>query len=50
MASIVKIQRKTGAAWRVQVRRRGYPTITKTFRLKKHADAFAREIECNISE
>lgn len=50
MASIVKVQRKTGTAYRVQVRRKGYPTITKTFKLKRHADAFAREIEGNLEE
>ncbi len=36
-------QRKTG--WRVQVRRRGMPSISRTFDLKADAEAWAREIE-----
>ncbi|MDL2279034.1 site-specific integrase [Desulfovibrio sp. OttesenSCG-928-G11] len=31
--------------WRVQIRRRGHPTISKTFEKKSDAEAWAREIE-----
>ncbi|MDM0041894.1 site-specific integrase [Variovorax sp. J22R193] len=41
MASIIKI----GLKWRAQVRRKGYPTQTKTFSTKTLATAWARQIE-----
>lgn len=36
---------KRGNAWRAQVRRRGMPTISRTFDLKADAEAWAREVE-----
>ena len=39
-------QRKTG--WRAQVRRRGMPSISRTFDLKADAEAWAREVEREI--
>ena len=36
-------QRKTG--WLVQVRRKGMPSISRTFDLKSDAEAWAREVE-----
>lgn len=39
---------KRGDSWRVLVRRKGHRAISKTFRLKAHADRFARDIEQGI--
>lgn len=44
MASI----RKRGQAWEVQVRRRGLPSVTKTFQSRKTAEAWARQTEQEI--
>ncbi|MFM2051149.1 MAG: hypothetical protein RL682_1640 [Pseudomonadota bacterium] len=41
MASILKI----GDGWRAQIRRKGQPTITRTFDKKTHAVAWARKTE-----
>ena len=41
MASI----RKRGDRWHVQVRKKGHPTVTKTFSEKKHAEVWARRME-----
>ncbi len=40
--------RKRGQAWQVQVRRDGFPPITKSFRSKADADGWARETERQI--
>lgn len=40
--------RKRGQAWQVQVRRDGFPPITKSFRSKADADSWARETERQI--
>ena len=37
--------RKRGSTWHVQVRKRGHSTLTRTFRSKKAADVWARELE-----
>ena len=37
--------RKRGDKWQVQVRRKGQPTISKTFNLKTDAQGWARELE-----
>ena len=34
--------------WRVQIRRKGYPAVSKTFKKKADAVAWAREIECEM--
>ena len=41
-------QRKNG--WRVQVRKRGMPSISRTFDLKADAEAWAREIERELQK
>ena len=40
--------RKRGRAWQVQIRRDGFPPITKSFRSKADADHWAREAEHQI--
>jgi len=40
--------RKRGQAWQVQIRRDGFPPITKSFRSKADADGWARETERQI--
>ncbi|MER2197205.1 site-specific integrase [Methylobacterium brachiatum] len=40
--------RKRGRAWQVQIRRDGFPPITKSFRSKADADHWAREAERQI--
>jgi integrase len=42
--------RKRGQAWQVQVRRDGFPPITKSFRSKADADGWARETERKIEK
>ena len=37
--------RKRGSSWHIQVRRTGQPSITRSFRLKGDADAWARQME-----
>jgi integrase len=44
MASIIKV----GEAWRAQVRRKGHPKQTKTFKTKILAERWARQIEADI--
>ena len=44
MASIIPI----GDRWRAQVRRKGHPAYTQTFRTRAQADAWARAIESQI--
>jgi len=47
VATITKIERKNGFAYRVQIRRNG-KYISRTFARKRDADAFARQIEGNM--
>ena len=42
MATFVETKSKT---WKAVVRRRGYPTVSKTFRLKRSAEDWARGVE-----
>lgn len=44
MASIIKV----GEKWRALIRRKGHPTLCKTFRVKAQAEAWARQIEVDI--
>jgi len=37
--------RKRGTKWQVQIRRAGFPTISKSFHVRKDADAWARQME-----
>ncbi|WP_416467915.1 hypothetical protein [Pseudomonas sp. LFS044] len=40
---------KRGDAWRAQIRRKGYPTLSATFDTKVEAQRWAAEIEGNMS-
>lgn len=40
---------KRGAAWRAQIRRKGYPTLTSTFDTKAEAQRWAAEVEGDMS-
>lgn len=48
MATIVKIKRKKGLRWKALVRRRGYPTETKTFGNMRDARRWAKGVEADI--
>jgi integrase len=50
MATITKVARQSGHAYRVQIRIHGKKPISKTFRTKKLAQAFARDVEGNFEE
>lgn len=45
MPSIIQV----GEKWRAQVRLRGFPEQTKTFKLKADANAWARKTECMLA-
>ena len=45
MASIAKIENRSGTRYRVFIRQRGLPTITRTFTKKSNARDFAKRIE-----
>ena len=45
MASIQKVVNKKGVSYRVYVRRKGLPNISKTFLSKKQASLFALKLE-----
>lgn len=45
MASVIKI----GCKWRAQVRRKGFPTETKTFDVKAQANAWATKVEADMA-
>lgn len=45
MATLTKREGKNGTSWRVQIRRKGHPTQTRTFEKHSDAKAWAREIE-----
>ena len=40
--------RKRGARWQIQVRRQGYPLLTKSFALKSDAEAWGRQKEVEL--
>jgi integrase len=48
MASIRKLTGNRSKPWRVEIRRQGKGAIDKTFRTKKEAEAFAREVEADF--
>jgi integrase len=48
MASIRKLSGNRSKAYRVEIRRQGREPIDKTFRTKKEAEAFAREVEADF--
>ena len=50
MATITKRQSKDTIKWQVRIRLSNNPSITKTFNLKSHAQAWAREIEIKIEK
>ena len=37
--------RKRGGVWHIQIRRQGYPALTKTFNAKTDADRWVRGVE-----
>ena len=45
MASIQKVVNKKGVSYRVYIRRKGLPNISKTFLSKKQASLFALKLE-----
>ena len=50
MATIQKVARKSGHAYRVIIRRKGHKAQSMTFDKKKDADAWARHQEGNLKE
>jgi integrase len=46
MASICR----HGAGWQVRIRRTGYPTQTKSFKVKRDAEAWARQFEVKMDQ
>lgn len=50
MATIVKVARKTGDAYKAVIRLRGIKPFSKTFRRKTDARAWAERMERNIDE
>jgi integrase len=44
------IRQKAPHQWHVQIRRRGWPTQTRTFRTKKDAEFWARDIESGMDK
>ena len=40
--------RRRGRTWQVQVRRQGFPLLTRTFRQKSHATLWARRTEAEL--
>ncbi len=48
MASIRKLTGNRSKPWRVEIRRQGKEPVDKTFRTKKEAEAFAREVEADF--
>jgi hypothetical protein len=40
--------RRRGATWQVQVRRQGFSTLSRTFRLKADAELWARQKEAEV--
>jgi hypothetical protein len=50
MATIIKVSRKSHDAYKAVIRLRGVKPVSKTFRLKKDAKAWAIRMERNIDE
>jgi len=50
MATITKVCRKSGNAYKALIRLRGVKPFSKTFKLKKDAKAWSERIERNIDE
>lgn len=50
MATIVKVTTKAGARWKAVVRRRGWPTLSKTFRVKRDAEHWASRTEVEMEQ
>jgi hypothetical protein len=50
MATITKVRRKSGYAYKASIRLRGIKPFSKTFRLKTDAKAWAERMDRNIDE
>ena len=50
MATITKVSRKSGVAYKATIRRRGAKTISKTFKFRKHAKTWAGRMERDVEE
>ena len=50
MATITKVCRKSGDAYKAMIRLRGVRPFSKTFKLKKDAKVWANRIERDIDE
>ena len=50
MATITRVSRKEGHAYLVRSDLKGIPPFSKTFKLRKHAKAWAERMERNIDE
>jgi len=50
MATITKVCRKSGDAYKAVIRLRGVKPFSKTFRLRKHAKAWAERMERDRDE
>jgi hypothetical protein len=48
MATIYKRETSKGKSYRVQFRRKGFPTYSATFFDKKEAEKFAKDYEKNV--
>jgi len=48
MATITKVCRKSGDAYKAIIRLRGSKTFSKTFKLRKHAKAWSSRVERDI--
>jgi integrase len=48
MAHITPRKGKRGQSWRAQIRRKGHPTVSKTFRRKRDAEDWANDAESQI--
>jgi hypothetical protein len=50
MATITKVCRKSGDAFKAVIRLRGVKPISKTFKLRKHAKAWSDRMERDVDE
>jgi integrase len=48
MATIEKLLRESGPVYKAKVRRRGHPTVTKSFKTRTDAERWARKLETGI--
>ena len=44
------IRKKGELQWHVQIRKKGFPTATKTFSLKTDAERWARQVESEMDK